>query len=57
MHLKERIISTIRRVIPNRRSKKLTTNTLAFIMFHPFTVPRIKPLGNSFMNIENTFAL
>jgi len=57
MHLKERIISTIRTAIPNKRSKKLTTNTLAFIMFHPFTVSTIKPLGNSFMNIENTFAL
>jgi hypothetical protein len=51
MHLKEKITSTIRTVVPDRRSKKLTTNILAFIIFYPFTVPTIKPIGNSFMNI------
>ena len=57
VHLKERITATIPTVTPNRRSQKSTTITLAFIIFHPFTVPKIISLGNNFMNIDKNFAL
>ena len=52
---KERITAIIPRVIPKRRSQKSTTVNLTFIIFHIFTMPTIKSVGNNFKNVNYSF--